>query len=189
MTEIYLIAGLGNPGRQYRETRHNLGFMVIDSLASHEGITFNRLQSNALLTSYFQNDRKILLAKPQTFMNLSGRAISALIRFYRTPISNLLVVCDDIDLPLGVVRMRPSGSAGGQKGMNSVIENLGTMDIPRLRLGIGRPPGRMDAADYVLQDFSSDELDSVDGVINTAVKAIQSFINMGLVETMNHFNA
>ncbi len=154
MTETYLIVGLGNPGREYRENRHNIGFMLIDRLAIRLGARMTRLQSKALVGSARYSGAKIILAKPQTFMNLSGQAIQGLARFYKTPLENLVVAHDDLDLPFETIRLRPGGGAGGQKGIKSTIQHLGTNDFPRLRLGIGRPPGRMDPAAYVLQDFA-----------------------------------
>ena len=152
MTETYLIIGLGNPGREYRQTRHNVGFMFVDRLTVKLNARFTRLQSRALVASAHFQERKIILAKPQTFMNLSGQSVQGLMHFYKLPLENLLIAHDDLDLPVGTIRIRPDGGSAGQKGMLSIIERLGTADFPRLRVGIDRPPGRMDAAAYVLQD-------------------------------------
>lgn len=188
MTDTYLIVGLGNPGREYRDNRHNIGFMLIDHLAVRLNAQGMRLQSQALVVSATYEGRKILLAKPQTYMNLSGQAVQGLVRFYKLPLQNLLVAHDDLDLPLGTLRLRPGGGSGGQKGVASTIERLGTSDFPRLRLGIGRPPGRMDAAAYVLQDFSPAELPIVSEVLHRAVDAVLTFVVEGLDRAMNRYN-
>lgn len=184
----YLIVGLGNPGRQYRHNRHNVGFMVLDRLAGRLGTSFARLESKALVTKAEYEGRRLVLAKPQTYMNLSGTATGSLVRFYKVPLENLLVVYDDVDLPFESLRLRPGGGSAGQKGMVSIIERLGTDDFSRLRLGIGRPPGRMDAADYVLQEFSSQEVQALTETLDRAVDAILSFVAFGLTTAMNQYN-
>jgi PTH1 family peptidyl-tRNA hydrolase len=186
---FFLIVGLGNPGQAYRHNRHNVGFMVVDRLAKRLGMVFSRMESRALVTRGEHQGKRILIAKPRTYMNLSGQTVGALMRFYKVPFENLLVVYDDVDLPLGTMRMRPGGGSGGQKGMVSIIERLGGEDFPRLRLGIGRPPGRMEAADYVLQDFSSGDLEYMDQVMDQAVDAILIFVAEGLEAAMNRYNA
>ncbi|MCP4140567.1 MAG: aminoacyl-tRNA hydrolase [Chloroflexi bacterium] len=188
MTETYIIVGLGNPGREYRENRHNIGFMLIDSLASRLGAKMSRMQSKALIASARHNDAKIILAKPQTFMNLSGQAIQALVRFYKTPLEHILVAHDDLDLPFETIRLRPGGGAGGQKGIKSTIQHLGTNDFPRLRLGIGRPPGRMNPAAYVLQDFAKSDEQFLQEVLDRAADAALRFVDDGLDIAMNQFN-
>jgi PTH1 family peptidyl-tRNA hydrolase len=188
VTDTYLIVGLGNPGRDYRENRHNTGFMVVDRLAVKLEARFTRLQSKALIAPAAYQDRKIILAKPQTFMNLSGQAVQGLVHFYKLPLTNLLVVHDDLDLPTGTIRIRPDGGPGGQKGMTSVIERLGTDEFPRLRLGIGRPPGQMEAPDYVLQDFTQAELALMSDTLGRAVEAALTFVVEGLEAAMNKYN-
>ncbi len=133
-------------------------------------------------------ERKLILAKPQTYMNLSGQSVQGLLHFYKIPPENLIVAHDDIDLPLGTIRIRPGGGAGGQRGMASTIEHLGTKDFPRLRLGIGRPPGRMTPADYVLQDFSRADLLIVSETLDRAADAVLTFVTAGLNKAMNKFN-
>lgn len=187
-SEPFLIAGLGNPGRQYSENRHNVGFMLVSRLADHLGVSFSRLESKALVTKAVHIEYRLVLAKPQTYMNLSGQAVSSLLRYYKVPLENLLIAYDDVDLPLGTIRLRPGGSSGGQKGMGSIIEQLGTQDFPRLRIGIGRPPGRMDAAAYVLQDFSRGEIKILDEVLERGVQAVLTFITDGLDIAMNQYN-
>lgn len=188
MTETYLIIGLGNPGRDYRQNRHNIGFMLIDRLAVRLDARMSRLQSKALVASTRHGDAKIILAKPQTYMNLSGQSVQGLVRFYKIPLEKLLLVHDDLDLPFGTLRLRPGGGAGGQKGVKSVIQHLGTQDFPRLRLGIGRPPGRMDAAAYVLQDFSQADEQVLSETLDRAADAVFTFIDEGLDAAMNRFN-
>jgi len=184
----YLIVGLGNPGREYRQNRHNLGFMLVDRLAKQLGVVFSRLESKALVTKGEHQGKRIILAKPQTYMNLSGQSVGGLARFYKVPVDHLLVAYDDVDLPLGTIRIRHSGGSAGQKGMASIIERLGTEEIHRMRLGIGRPPGRMDAAGYVLQDFSPSEMESLSPSLDRAADAVLVFVTQGLETAMNKFN-
>lgn len=188
MRETYLIIGLGNPGREYRETRHNVGFMLLDRLTVKLHARFSRLQSKALVASANYQECKIILAKPQTFMNLSGQSVKGLLHFYKLPLENLLIAHDDLDLPVGAIRIRPDGSSAGQKGMTSTIERLGTNEFPRLRLGIGRPPGQMQAPDYVLQEFSGDDLIIISETLNRAVEAALTWVTDGLESAMNKYN-
>lgn len=186
--ETFLLIGLGNPGREYRDNRHNFGFMLIDRLAVRLDARGMKLQSKAIVTNAMFQGRKLLLAKPQTYMNLSGQSVQGLAHFYKLPLEQLLVAHDDLDIPFGSIRLRPGGGPGGQKGVASAIERLGTRDFARLRLGIGRPPGRMDPADYVLQDFSREEMKSVSEILDQAAAAALSFITDGLEKTMSKFN-
>ncbi len=184
----FLIVGLGNPGREYRENRHNVGFMLVDRLSQAVEISPSRLQSKALMGMGAYAGQRLILAKPQTFMNLSGQAVSSLVRFYKVPLTNLLVAHDDLDLPLGTLRLRPGGGSGGQKGLGSIIQQLGTQDFPRLRIGIGRPPGQMDAAAYVLQNFSASEREMLQAVLERGVDAVRAFLELGLEAAMNKYN-
>ena len=184
----FLIAGLGNPGKQYTDTRHNIGFVVVDHLAQRLGVEFSRMQSNAMVTKARYLDHRLILAKPRTFMNNSGQAVGALVRFYKVPLENVLVVYDDADLDFEMLRIRQEGSSSGQKGMNSVINSLGTDKIPRLRVGIGRPPGRMPTPDYVLRPFSSDEQEVLPFIIDRAVDAVLEFIEHDILSAMNKYN-
>lgn len=186
--DTFLLIGLGNPGREYQGNRHNFGFMLIDRLCVRLSARGLKLQSKAIVTSAQYEGCKLLLAKPQTYMNLSGQAIQGLAHFYKLPLEQLLVAHDDLDLPFGTIRVRPGGGPGGQKGVASAIERLGTKDFARLRLGIGRPPGRMEPADYVLQDFSRDEMKQVSEVLDRAADAALCFVIEGLDKTMNKFN-
>lgn len=184
----FLIIGLGNYGREYRLNRHNVGFMVIDKLCQISTINLSRIQLKALVGSGDFAGNKIILAKPQTYMNLSGLAVASLVRFYKVPLENLLIIHDDLDLSLGTIRLRPTGGSAGQKGMVSIIEKLGTQDFPRLRIGIGRPPGRMEAADYVLQNFPASDQELLSLTINRATEMVKSFICDGLQQAMNQYN-
>ena len=188
MAETFLIVGLGNPGREYRETRHNIGFLLMDRLAVNLNARFTRLQSKALVASTTYQERKIILAKPQTFMNLSGKSVQGLIHFYKLPFTNILIAHDDLDLPPGTIRIRPDGGSAGQKGMSSILERLGTDEFPRLRLGVGRPPGQMQAPDYVLQDFSNSERTLISETLNRAMEAALTFVTEGLNAAMNKYN-
>ncbi len=188
MTDTYLLIGLGNPGREYRDNRHNIGFMLIDRLAVRLDARGMKLQSKAIVIGALYEGRKLILAKPQTYMNLSGQSAQGLLHFYKIPPENLIVAHDDLDLPLGTIRIRPGGGAGGQRGMASTIERLGTQDFPRLRLGIGRPPGRMDPAAYVLQNFSRDDMLIVSETLDRAANAVLTFVTDGLDKAMNKYN-
>jgi PTH1 family peptidyl-tRNA hydrolase len=186
--DTFLLAGLGNPGREYRDNRHNAGFMTIDRLGARLNAGGLKLQSKALVASGIYQDRRLILAKPQTYMNLSGQSVQGLLNFYKIPLTNLMVISDDIDLPFGSVRIRASGGAGGQRGMGSIIEQLGTRDFPRLRIGIGRPPGRMEPAAYVLQDFSKEDLKLLPDILSHAEQAVLEFVVNGLDAAMNKYN-
>lgn len=183
-----LAAGLGNPGREYRASRHNIGFMLVDVLSARWDIRVGKVQFRSLLGSGKVGATRVLLAKPQTFMNLSGQAVSSLIRFYKIDLSKVLVAHDDLDLPFGTLRIRPGGGPGGQKGVGSIIQQLGTQDFPRLRIGIGRPPGQMDPAEYVLQNFSPSEMDEIPFILGKAAEAAECYIRQGLEMAMNRFN-
>ncbi|HSJ86700.1 MAG TPA: aminoacyl-tRNA hydrolase [Anaerolineales bacterium] len=184
----YLLIGLGNPGREYQSNRHNFGFMLIDRLAVRLNARGLKVQSKAIVTSGMYQDRKIILAKPQTYMNLSGQAAQGLLNFYKIPMENMLVAHDDLDIPFGTIRIRPKGGPGGQGGMASTIEKLGTKDFPRLRLGIGRPPGRMEPAAFVLQDFSREEMKLISEILDRAADAALEFVVNGLAAAMNRYN-
>jgi peptidyl-tRNA hydrolase, PTH1 family len=186
--DVYLIAGLGNPGREYRFNRHNAGFMLVDRLAGKLDITFGRYESRALVAKGTYHGKRLILVKPQTYMNESGQSIGALVRFYKIDLHHFLVAYDDVDLPFGTLRLRPDGGAAGQKGMHSIQEKLGTDEFPRLRFGIGRPPGRMDAAAYVLQDFSRSEGEILPQTLDRAVEAVFVFVCEGLEKAMNSYN-
>ena len=184
----YLIAGFGNPGREYMNTRHNIGFMVIDRLCRKLDVFLGKLQSNALTATFKDDKVRIILAKPQTYMNLSGQSVVGLLHFYKIPVEQMLVIHEDLDIPFGSLRIRPSGGSGGQRGLGSTIEKLGSQDFARLRMGIGRPPGRMDPKDYVLQTFSASEQQTLDTSLDAAAEASLTFVRQGLDTAMNRFN-
>jgi peptidyl-tRNA hydrolase, PTH1 family len=183
----FMVIGLGNPGRKHRHNRHNLGFMVLDKLAACHEIKLSRVQSQSLIGSGVIESRSVILVKPMTYMNLSGRSVGTLSRYYRIPLNKLVVTYDEIDLPFGIVRIRGSGGSGGHNGMKSIIEHLGS-DFPRIRIGVGRPSGRMDPAAYVLQNFSKEEREVVGGIVDRTVDAIELFLREGINSAMNMYN-
>lgn len=185
--ERFLIVGLGNPGRKYRGNRHNLGFMTVDRLANRAGITSNKTQNKAIVGDARLVGQSVILAKPQTYMNSSGDAVGPLANYYKIPPERVLVVYDELDLPLGTLRLRSQGGAGGHGGMKSIIQHLG-QEFPRLRLGIGRPPGRMEPADFVLQDFRDHELPVVEAMLDEAVAAVETFLREGIDIAMTRHN-
>ena len=184
----FLLIGLGNPGREYRDTRHNVGFMFIDRLIVRLNAQGMKVQSKAIVTSATYEGRKLVLAKPQTYMNLSGQSAQGLLNFYKIPMENMLIAHDDLDIPYGTIRIRPKGGPGGQGGMASTISQLGTKDFPRLRIGIGRPPGRMDPAAFVLQDFTREEMKVLSEIVDRAADAALTFVVDGLNKAMNKYN-
>jgi PTH1 family peptidyl-tRNA hydrolase len=184
----YLIAGLGNPGREFERNRHNVGFMLLNRLCTKLGEKFGKVKSRALVCKATFEGERVILVKPQTYMNNSGTSVSSLVRFYKVPLQNLLVVYDEVDLPQGSIRLRPGGGSAGQKGMQSIIEKLGTEDFPRLRIGMGRPPGKNEAADYVLQNIPDHEKDTIDETLERAADAVLMFIREGIDQAMNHYN-
>jgi peptidyl-tRNA hydrolase, PTH1 family len=186
-TNHFLIAGLGNPGRKYAANRHNIGFMAVDRLAEQYQISLGKVQNRALVGNGRIAQQSVILAKPQTYMNLVGDAVGPLANYYRIPPERVLVIYDELDLPFGSLRLRPGGGAGGHNGMRSLINHLGP-DFPRLRLGIGRPHGQMPAAAYVLQDFGRDDLPLLTDVLDEAIRAILTFLNEGVEMAMSRHN-
>ncbi len=185
------MVGLGNPGLKYEFTRHNIGFRIIDSLAQDIGIEFKKVKSYYSLISRGKiNNHKIILLKPQNFMNLSGRAVSKIVSYYKISFSDLLIVYDDLNLELGQIRIRKRGSAGGHKGMESIIQYLGNEDIPRLRVGVGGSlfNFNLDCVSYVLSVFEVEEREKVKGVIKLSTEAIKSIIKNGFEEAMRKYN-
>jgi PTH1 family peptidyl-tRNA hydrolase len=185
--ERFLIAGLGNPGREHSKNRHNVGFMTIDRLAAEHGISLSRVQSKALVGNGRIAGMQVILVKPQTFMNRSGDAIGPLVAYYRIPVENVLVIFDELDIPFGSLRLRQAGGSGGHNGMKSIINHLGN-DFPRLRLGIGRPPGRMEPADYVLQDFRGAEVETAKTMLAEATAAVETYLSEGIDAAMTKHN-
>jgi PTH1 family peptidyl-tRNA hydrolase len=186
---IKMVVGLGNPGSKYRNTRHNIGFDVIDRLASRFAADAGRLKFEGEISSCQLADGKLLLVRPMTYMNLSGRCVAAISKFYKIdPEQSLIVVCDDISLPLGKLRIRQKGSAGGQKGLNSILQSLGTQQVARLRIGVGQPPSGWDAADYVLGKFRTAETPLAEEAVTTACEAVETWLKADLQTCMNQFN-
>ena len=181
-----LIVGLGNPGPKYRGTRHNIGFAVVDELASRRGAAFESSAVDALVARV-RGEAPLLIAKPLTFMNLSGEAVGGLLRYYKIEVGDLLVVVDEVQLPLGKLRARPRGSAGGHNGLKSVIQHVGD-EFGRLRLGVGRGDARRDLADHVLARFEKDEASEVERMITRAADATDMFVTAGIAAVMNQFN-
>jgi PTH1 family peptidyl-tRNA hydrolase len=185
-----LIVGLGNPGSEYAEHRHNTGFRVVDGLAAAHGLSFSRRRRTKARVAEGQIcGRDVILAKPQTFMNLSGKAVRRLHRAYEVPPERILVIFDDLDLPLGRLRLRPEGGTGGHKGMRSIVEALDTQSFPRLRVGIDRPSGTMDPADYVLQPFDQEQQTLLTPVLARAVGAVECWLVEGIVVAMDRYNS
>jgi len=187
-----MIVGLGNPGPQYSRNRHNIGFQIVERFAARHNLTLDKMQMRAMTGAGFVTAGgarvKVLLARPLTFMNASGDAVAPLARYYQVEPDDLLVIHDDLDLAAGKLRLRGDGSSGGQNGIRSIIERLGTAAFARARVGIGRPPGRMDPAAYVLQDFSADE-EALFGPLRLRVcDAIETWLTQGLTAAMNQFN-
>jgi PTH1 family peptidyl-tRNA hydrolase len=192
MTDTKLVVGLGNPGPRYQHNRHNIGFQCVDLCARHNNLDLARVQNRCVVGNGFVGSgearRKVLLAKPLTFMNASGEGVGPLADYYRIEPNDILVIHDDLDLDSGTLRLRPGGGAGGQNGVKSLIRHLGTQDFPRIRIGIGRPPGRMDPAAYVLQDFSEKEEELFGPLRERVVDAIDCWLAHGIDVAMNRFN-
>lgn len=180
-----VIVGLGNPGREYSHTRHNVGFDVLDILAKRRKTRILGRQSRALVGRFDSHGEEILLVKPQTFMNDSGAAVSAILRRHRVGPESMLVVYDDLDLPLGRLRIKPSGSSGGHKGMNSIIHHIGSGEFPRLRIGIGR---KGEAINHVLSRFNRKEREIIDPALQSAADALEMVLDEGIEAAMNVFN-
>lgn len=183
-----LVVGLGNPGKQYAMTKHNIGFMVIDAIADSVPHTPWKEEQNAEVCSIIVDGEKVLLVKPQTFMNASGESVGPLMRYYKISPSDVYCIYDDMDLPVGKLRIRPNGSSGGHNGIKSLISHMGTEDFPRLRVGIGRPLPQWSVIDHVLSPFSDEVQDKVDKGIKDTVKAVLGTLEVGLDKGMNQFN-
>ncbi len=183
---MYIIAGLGNPGREYAGTRHNVGFDTLDMLAEKYKVQLNKLKFNSVYGETTVNGEKVMLVKPVTYMNRSGVAISEIIKFYKIPEENLIVIYDDIDIPVGTLRIRPNGSPGTHNGMRSIIQHVGS-NFPRIRIGIGRNPD-MDLADYVLQKFGADDRAKLLPVMEKAGSAAVEIIEKDIDSAMQKYN-
>ena len=183
-----IVVGLGNPGRKYAGTRHNIGFEVVRVLAERNAGDRWRSRFEAETVEVQIRGERLLLIAPQTFMNLSGRSVRSVVDFFKTPLADLLIICDDLNLDCGRLRIRTSGSAGGQKGVQNIIDQLGTLEFPRLRIGIGRPDGDVSTVDYVLQTFAKQERALVDQAVDRAEMAVETWVSEGIEVAMTKFN-
>lgn len=182
-----IIVGLGNPGKEYKNTRHNVGYMVLEELASRYPLEKQESKFDAIIGQLRIKGEKVLLVKPLTFMNLSGKSVQALVHWHKLELVDLMVVYDDMDLPLGTLRIRAGGGSGGHNGMKSIAERLATPDFARVRIGIGRPEER-EAVEWVLGRFAAGEKEPAEQAIKDAVDALEKWISSGIVEAMNAYN-
>ena len=183
-----LIVGLGNPGKRYERTRHNLGFLIVDYVAKQNEVAVKRKLCSALVGESSDHGEKFLFVKPQTYMNRSGEPVKDLLRRFHATADDVVVVYDDLDLPFGRIRIRPKGSAGGHRGLLSVMEELAGASFYRVRVGIGRPPQGVDPVDYVLQPFEAEETGALGGVISRAAEAVMCLLREGSQLAMERFN-
>ena len=185
----WLLVGLGNPGSKYESTRHNMGFLAVDGLARRKGFRFNKLRFRAWTAEWMVNGEKVLVMKPQTYMNLSGESVGEAARFYKIPADHVVVISDDISLPVGKLRIRTGGSAGGHNGLKNIIQHLGTDQFPRIKVGVGRKPHPdYDMADWVLSRFQGEHKTVMEAAAEKAADAVECFVLHGPDETMNRFN-
>ncbi|XP_065860706.1 peptidyl-tRNA hydrolase, mitochondrial-like [Euphorbia lathyris] len=185
----WLLVGLGNPGKMYQRTRHNVGFEMVDAIAEAEGISMSSVSFKALFGKGFIGNVPVMLAKPQTFMNASGESVKAIVSYYKIPLKQVLLIYDDLDLPFAKLRLLPKGGHGGHNGMRSVIDRLkGNRDFPRLRIGIGRPPGKMDSANFVLRPFNKQEREELDFTFERGVEATRILILDGFNKSATFVN-
>jgi PTH1 family peptidyl-tRNA hydrolase len=184
---VKIIVGLGNPGLQYSETRHNVGFMIIDELARRWGVAGWRSRHEALVAEY-RGEQAVILVKPQTYMNLSGTAVGPLARWYKAAVEDIIVIYDDMDLPSGRLRLRTKGGSGGHKGIESLLTHLSQDMFARVRIGISRPPAGWEVADYVLSRFTTDELPLLQSATERAAEAVECIIKQGMDKAMNLYN-
>ncbi|HEU0086492.1 MAG TPA: aminoacyl-tRNA hydrolase [Pseudonocardiaceae bacterium] len=185
---VALVVGLGNPGPGYAGNRHNVGFMVVDELARRAGGRLKAHKTGADLLETRLAGRRTTLAQPRSFMNVSGGAVSAMARFFKIPVTDVVVVHDDLDLDYGVLRLKRGGGEGGHNGLRSISASLGSRDYLRVRFGIGRPPGRMDPADFVLRDFSPEQRRELDLLVDRCADAVEQLLAQGLSATQNQFH-
>jgi PTH1 family peptidyl-tRNA hydrolase len=194
VSEPWLVVGLGNPGTEYAKNRHNVGFMVVDLIAGRLGARFGRHRRAVAQVAEARlgvgtEAPRVILAKPMTYMNLSGGPVAALHQFYKVPVEQIIVVYDELDIPYGQLRLKRSGGEGGHNGLRSISASLGGKDYLRVRFGIGRPPGRQDPADYVLSDFSPTQRKELDFLVDRAADATESLVTRGLEWSQNAYHA
>ena len=185
---MYVVVGLGNPGKKYRDTRHNIGFNVADVLAQANNIKLNKLKFNAAYGEGFIGREKVILVKPQTYMNNSGVSVSEIMRFYKIPAEKLIVIVDDIDIEFSSIKIKPSGSAGTHNGLKSIIQHISTKEFPRIKIGIGKKHPQQDLASFVLSRFSDEEAVDIEESIKEASNAVQVILKDGISTAMNEFN-
>ena len=185
---MYLIVGLGNPEPEYSKTRHNMGFDVINKIAKKYEIELTRTKFNGIYANTIIEDQKVILLKPQTFMNLSGQSIEAFVSFYKIPIENVLVVYDDMDIEIGTIKIRKKGGPGTHNGAKSVVHELSSEDFPRIRVGIGKPVDEYDAIDYVIGQLDEETYKNLEVGIEKASLAVIEFLKSGIDDTMNKYN-
>jgi len=185
---MILIIGLGNPGKDYELTRHNIGFRIVDEFVGNIEKKSCYRKFNSLIIESSYNDQKLILLKPQTFMNASGAAVALCHRFYENQIDSMLVIHDDIDIRFGEIKLKRDGSTGGHKGLESIAEKLGSYNFDRLRFGIGRPPGRKDPIDYVLEEFDKKEKEEIEIGVQKSVVIIRDYLAEGIEYAMNKYN-
>lgn len=185
---MYIIVGLGNPGKKYEHTRHNAGFDVLDILAEEYDIKIDKIKHKALIGEGRIGSEKVVLVKPQTYMNLSGESVQSVFQFYKVDMDHLIVVYDDIDLDIGKLRIRKKGSAGSHNGMKSIIKCLGSQDFPRIRVGVSKPEPNRDLADFVLSRVPKDQADDMISGLEKAVKTVEEIIRTDIDMAMNKYN-
>lgn len=185
---MYIVVGLGNPGREYENTRHNTGFITIDKLADKYNIDINKEKHKALIGSGVIDGEKVVLVKPQTYMNLSGQAVFEVMNFYKEELSNLIVVFDDVDLPAGTIRIKERGSAGTHNGVKSLVKELGSQEFKRVKVGIGTPNDNRDLIGHVLGKFTDEEFSEIDKSTTDAADSIVLIIKEGVAKAMNKYN-
>lgn len=185
---MYIVVGLGNPGTKYSKTRHNVGFDVVDYLAEKHNLKLNKIKYKSVYNEYSLNGEKIILLKPQTYMNNSGEAVLEIAQFHKVPAENIIVVQDDIDIAFGSIRLRKKGSAGSHNGLKSIIRLLGDDKLPRVKIGVGKAPENQDLADFVLGVFSQEERVSIDDAVKRAGDSVECLILEGIDSAMNKYN-
>lgn len=185
---MYIIVGLGNPGNEYESTRHNTGFITIDKLANKYNIKISTKKHKALIGSGIINGEKVVLVKPQTYMNLSGEAVYEVVNFYKEELKNVIAIFDDIDLPLGTIRIKEKGSAGTHNGVKSLVHELGSQEFKRIKVGIGKPNEKLDLIGYVLGKFSKEEFVEIEKSTDTVINAVEVILKDGISKAMNEYN-
>lgn len=185
---MYIVVGLGNPGDKYRYTKHNIGFMTVDYFAAAHKINIGKIKHKAVIGEGMIGEEKVVLVKPQTYMNVSGESVVEVLNWYKVAPSNLIVIYDDVDIPVGKIRIRPFGSSGTHNGMKSIIYLIGSDQFPRIRVGIGKQPDYMDLGDYVLGKFGDAEIPAMEESVKKASLAIEEMIKKGISSAMNKYN-